>query len=76
MFGLYATTGHAVSFLAPGLFALFSGVFDSPRMGIIGIVLVLLSGLLALRGRPAAAIAADPRSGPGRWSFRPPESLT
>jgi len=48
MFGLYATTGRAVSFLAPGLFALFSGVFDSPRMGIIGIVLVLLSGLLAL----------------------------
>ena len=35
-------------FLAPGLFALFSGVFDSPRMGIIGIVLVLLAGLLAL----------------------------
>lgn len=48
MFGLYATTGRAVSFLAPGLFALFSGVFGSPRMGIIGIVLVLLSGLLAL----------------------------
>jgi UMF1 family MFS transporter len=48
MFGLYATTGRAVSFLAPGLFALFSGVFDSPRMGIIGIVLVLLAGLLAL----------------------------
>src|ERR671912_156778 len=48
MFGLYATTGRAVSFLAPGLFALCSGVFGSPRMGIIGIVLVLLSGLLAL----------------------------
>jgi MFS transporter, UMF1 family len=48
MFGLYATTGRAVSFLAPGLFALFSGIFDSPRMGIIGIVLVLLAGLLAL----------------------------
>jgi UMF1 family MFS transporter len=48
MFGLYATTGRAVSFLAPGLFALFSGVFDSPRMGIIGIVLVLLSGLVAM----------------------------
>ena len=26
MFGLYATTGRAASFLAPGLFALFSGV--------------------------------------------------
>jgi UMF1 family MFS transporter len=48
MFGLYATTGRAVSFLAPGLFALFSGVFDSSRMGIIGIAVVLLSGLVAL----------------------------
>ena len=48
MFGLYATTGRAVSFLAPGLFALFSGAFDSPRMGIIGIVLVLLAGLVAM----------------------------
>ncbi|HWI00452.1 MAG TPA: hypothetical protein VNT27_08965, partial [Propionibacteriaceae bacterium] len=43
-----ATTGRAVSFLAPGLFALFSGIFASPRMGIIGIVLVLLAGLVAL----------------------------
>ena len=48
MFGLDATTGRAVSFLAPGLFALFSGIFASPRMGIIGIVLVLLGGRLAL----------------------------
>ena len=48
MFGLYATTGRAVSFLAPGLFTLFSGIFHSPRMGIIGIALVLLSGLIAL----------------------------
>ena len=48
MFGLYATTGRAVSFLAPGLFALLTGVFDSDRMGIIGIALVLLMGALAL----------------------------
>ncbi len=48
MFGLYATTGRAVSFLAPGLFALFSGVFDSVRLGIVGIALVLLAGLVAL----------------------------
>ena len=48
MFGLYATTGRAVSFLAPGLFTLFSAIFHSPRMGIIGIALVLLSGLIAL----------------------------
>jgi UMF1 family MFS transporter len=47
MFGLYATTGRAVSFLAPGLFALFAALF-SDRAGIIGIALVLLAGGLAL----------------------------
>ena len=44
LFGLYATTGRAVSFLAPGLFALFSGIFASDRMGILGIAVVLLAG--------------------------------
>jgi UMF1 family MFS transporter len=47
MFGLYATTGRAVSFLAPGLFALFAGLF-SDRVGIVGIALVLLAGAVAL----------------------------
>jgi UMF1 family MFS transporter len=47
MFGLYATTGRAASFLAPGLFALFSGLF-SDRIGIVGIALVLLGGALLL----------------------------
>ena len=49
MFGLYATTGRAASFLAPALFALFSGLF-SDRIGIVGIALVLLIGMLALIG--------------------------
>lgn len=48
MFGLYATTGRAVSFLAPGLFALLAGAFNNDRMGIIGIAFVLLVGALAL----------------------------
>lgn len=48
LFGLYATTGRAVSFLAPSLFGLFAGVFASDRMGIIGIALVLLVGAVAL----------------------------
>ena len=47
MFGLYATTGRAVSFLAPGLFALFSGLI-SDRVGIVGIAIVLLAGALAM----------------------------
>jgi UMF1 family MFS transporter len=54
MFGLYATTGRAASFLAPGLFALFSGLF-SDRVGIVGIALVLLVGALAL-----SRVAAPP----------------
>jgi MFS transporter, UMF1 family len=47
MFGLYATTGRAASFLAPALFALFSGLF-SDRVGIVGIALVLLAGAVVL----------------------------
>ena len=47
-FGLYATTGRAVSFLAPSLFAAFIAIFGAQRYGIIGILLVLLLGLLAL----------------------------
>lgn len=47
MFGLYATTGRAASFLAPGLYALFSGLFGD-RIGIVGIILVLLGGMIAL----------------------------
>jgi len=59
MFGLYATTGRAVSFLAPGLFALASGVFESARMGTLGILLVLLAGLVAL-----SRVKPPPRSQP------------
>jgi UMF1 family MFS transporter len=55
MFGLYATTGRAASFLAPGLFALFSGLF-SDRIGIVGIAVVLLAGALAM-----TRVASPPR---------------
>lgn len=48
MFGLYATTGRAVSFLAPALFGLFTWAFATDRAGIAGIGLVLLAGLLLL----------------------------
>ncbi|WP_104101997.1 MFS transporter [Arthrobacter sp. 08Y14] len=48
LFGLYATTGRAVSFLAPTLFAAFITIFGAQRYGIIGILLVLLAGLLVL----------------------------
>lgn len=55
IFGLYATTGRAVSFLAPGLFGLFVAATGDTRYGIIGIVIVLLAGLvlmLPVRARP------------------------
>lgn len=62
MFGLYTTTGRAVSFLAPGLFALFSGLFDSSRAGIVGIALVLLAGGIALIGvKPPQRLEATHR---------------
>ena len=48
LFGLYATTGRAVSFLAPTLVGLFTQLFGSDRAGIVGILLVLGIGLLAL----------------------------
>ncbi|WP_323959425.1 MFS transporter [Arthrobacter sp. JZ12] len=58
MFGLYATTGRAVSFLAPALFSLFIGVFGEQRFGILGILAVLLAGLLVLLPvRPPAKVA-------------------
>lgn len=48
IFGLYATTGRAVSFMAPGLFALFVGLSGDTRLGILGIVVILLAGLLLM----------------------------
>ncbi len=45
IFGLYATTGKAATFLAPTLWALFITIFGSQVFGILGIVLVLLVGL-------------------------------
>jgi len=70
MFGLYATTGRAVSFLAPSLVGFFTFAFDSDRAGIIGILLVLAAGTIALAGvRPPAAdldAAHEAQGLPGR----------
>ena len=48
LFGLYATTGRAVSFLAPTLFGVAITVFGAQRAGIAGILVVLAGGLVAL----------------------------
>ncbi len=47
-FGLYTTTGRAVSFLAPVLFATFIDVFGTDRAGMGGLCAVLAAGLLAM----------------------------
>ncbi|WP_347755541.1 MFS transporter [Agrococcus sp. ProA11] len=64
MFGLYATTGRAVSFLAPTLFGIFVSVTGDTRFGILGIVLVLLAGLaLVLPVHPKPTVISDDRTG-------------
>lgn len=55
LYGLYATTGRAVSFLAPGLFALTIYWFGDQRWGIAGILSVVILGLLLVLPLP------DPR---------------
>jgi UMF1 family MFS transporter len=60
LFGLYATTGRAVSFIAPTLVGLFTYLFATDRAGMAGILLVLALGVLALWKvrAPAPALAA------------------
>jgi len=54
-FGLYATTGRAVSFFAPVAWSLFVGLF-SPIWGIIGLMVILVIGFALLLGvRPVLA---------------------
>ncbi len=64
LFGLYATTGRAVSFLAPALFGFFTFVFGADRAGIVGILLVLGAGLLALLPVKPPALHASPAVAP------------
>jgi UMF1 family MFS transporter len=47
-FGLYTTTGRAVSFLAPWLFFTFIDAFGADRAGMGGLCLVLAIGLAAM----------------------------
>ncbi|MBK0417552.1 MFS transporter [Leucobacter sp. CSA1] len=48
IFGLYATTGRAVSFLAPAAFTAAVALGGATISGTLGIALVLLAGLLLL----------------------------
>lgn len=50
IFGLYAMTGRAISFLAPAAFTVAVALGGATIFGILGIVLVLLVGLVLLLG--------------------------
>lgn len=52
IFGLYATTGRAVSFLAPMMFGVFVTAFGAQIWGILGILCVVGVGLLLLLFTP------------------------
>jgi UMF1 family MFS transporter len=58
LFGLYTSTGRAVSFLAPTLFGLLITLTGTPRAGIAAIFVVLLAGTLTLV--PVRSSAATP----------------
>jgi UMF1 family MFS transporter len=47
-FGLYTTTGRAVSFLAPWMFFTFIDIFGTDRAGMGGICVVLAAGLMPM----------------------------
>ena len=47
-FGLYALSGRATAFLAPGLIALFTDLTQSQRLGIMPVAVLLLIGLVLL----------------------------
>lgn len=62
-FGLFATTGRAVSFLAPWLFSAFIDIFGTDRAGMGGLVVVLalgLAGILAVRAPGRSSTDASP----------------
>ncbi|MEL4506220.1 MFS transporter [Luteococcus sp. H138] len=59
-FGLYATVGRVVSFIAPALIGAFTAAFGV-RWGIMGIVVTLLLGLLAFWPLRIAGVTHDRR---------------
>ncbi|MCK9793534.1 MFS transporter [Isoptericola sp. 4D.3] len=67
IFGLYATTGRAVSFLAPSMWTLLVALTGATIWGTLGIVAVVLAGLLLMlrvtvgRRDPAPPAGAAPR---------------
>lgn len=48
IFGLYATTGRAASFLAPGMWTLLIAITGATIWGTLGIIAVVLAGMIML----------------------------
>ncbi|MFV0285440.1 MAG: MFS transporter, partial [Demequina sp.] len=48
MFGLYATTGRAASFMAPAMWSLSITVFGATIWGTLGVIAVVAIGLALL----------------------------
>lgn len=48
VFGLYATTGRAASFLAPGMWALTIALTGATIWGVLGIIAVVIAGMIML----------------------------
>ncbi len=66
MFGLYALTGKAITFLGPLLFGLATDIFDSQRAGMSTILLFFLAGgALLLTVREPARAGSAPASASG-----------
>ena len=47
-FGLYALSGKATTFVGPLLIAVATGMFDSQRLGVTPIILLLIAGMVLL----------------------------
>ncbi|WP_231928165.1 MFS transporter [Devriesea agamarum] len=64
-FGLYATTGRALGFMGTFAFGVTVSLFQDTRMGILGVVIVMLLGLLTFlplklgaAGKPGSQLAS------------------
>ena len=64
IFGLYATTGRAASFLAPLAWAGFITVFGAQYWGILGIALILAAGFVMMLFVRVPKRVADAASAP------------
>ena len=60
MFGLYVTTGRAVSWMAPAAFAAMVASFGTDRAGIGGIALVLVAGMILFALVPKKPVSPAP----------------